>query len=158
MAPLGVLALLPILPAVLGATYSSSKTYQGDDFLSEFDWFNAADPTNGFVQYVSQGDMFNKLAYTKGSQFHMGVDTTQVVPDSGRASVRATSKLTFQPGTLMVLDLDHMPGSACGSWPAFWTVGTPIDGWPDVGEIDIIEGVNEVRRCHGYVFVFYLLT
>jgi len=33
----------------------------------------------------------------------------------------------------------HMP-SACGTWPAFWTVG-PVN-WPSNGEIDVIEGVH----------------
>jgi hypothetical protein len=41
---------------------------------------------------------------------------------------------------LVILDLAHMPGSVCGSWPAFWMLGSD---WPKNGEIDIIEGVND---------------
>jgi beta-glucanase (GH16 family) len=30
----------------------------------------------------------------------------------------------------------------CGSWPAFWEVRE--DGWPTYGELDIVEGVNNI--------------
>jgi beta-glucanase (GH16 family) len=41
-----------------------------------------------------------------------------------------------------------------GSWPAFWTLGTSIDGvdWPECGEIDIMEyytGTVLANVCHG---------
>lgn len=39
-----------------------------------------------------------------------------------------------------MIDLTHMP-EGCGTWPAFWTV--TADQWPQGGEIDIIEGVND---------------
>jgi beta-glucanase (GH16 family) len=52
--------------------------------------------------------------------------------------VRLTSKNSYTHG-LVILDLAHMPGGVCGTWPAFWMVGP---NWPNSGEIDIIEGVN----------------
>lgn len=52
-------------------------------------------------------------------------------------SVRITSVKTFHHG-LVIADFDHMP-FGCSVWPAFWTVG-PI--WPNNGEIDVVEGVN----------------
>jgi hypothetical protein len=32
--------------------YKVQDTYQGKSFLNGFDFFTAADPTNGFVEYV----------------------------------------------------------------------------------------------------------
>lgn len=65
-------------------------------------------------------------------------DSTNVASGRGRNSVRLTSYKQYTHG-LVVLDLEHMPGSACGIWPAFWMTGP---SWPNNGEIDIIEGVN----------------
>lgn len=41
-------------------------------------------------------------------------------------------------------DIRHLP-EGCGTWPAVWTVGMP---WPHMGEIDILEGVNDQGRNH----------
>lgn len=45
----------------------------------------------------------------------------------------------------------------CGTWPAWWTVPTnPAGGWPNGGEIDIVEGISytsqntySVHTAHG---------
>jgi len=60
------------------------------------------------------------------------------VVQNGRQSIRIESKNTYNQG-LIIADIAHMPGSICGTWPAFWTIGPD---WPTNGEIDIIEGVN----------------
>ncbi|KAG6381371.1 concanavalin A-like lectin/glucanase domain-containing protein [Boletus reticuloceps] len=66
----------------------------------------------------------------------MRVETTPTVQNN-RMSVRITTDLSFTEG-LVILDAVHMP-TGCGTWPAFWTDGPD---WPNNGEIDIVEGVN----------------
>lgn len=71
----------------------------------------------------------------------MRVDTTNNYTDTdvGRPSVRITTKKAYTKG-LFIADIAHMPSNACGSWPAFWSLGSGT--WPANGEVDIIEGVN----------------
>lgn len=93
----------------------------------------------GFVQYVDQSTA-EQMGLINGStteSVSWGVDTTNQTPE-GRPSVRITSKKSYNTG-LVVLDVEHMP-FGCGTWPAFWMVGP---SWPDNGEIDILEGVND---------------
>jgi hypothetical protein len=52
-------------------------------------------------------------------------------------SVRIISMKTFYHG-LVIADFDRMP-FGCSVWPSFWLVGP---NWPNNGEIDIVEGVN----------------
>jgi hypothetical protein len=48
-----------------GTTFTLSKTWIGNDFLSnDWDWFTSDDLTNGRVNYVSQADALQEgLAY-----------------------------------------------------------------------------------------------
>jgi hypothetical protein len=78
-----------------------------------------------------------------GNDNYIGVDhkSSLLVSNSiGRSSVRIESKQSYTQG-LFVVDLKHMPAGACGTWPAFWSLGS--GAWPTNGEIDIIEGVNQ---------------
>ncbi|KIX92161.1 uncharacterized protein Z520_12154 [Fonsecaea multimorphosa CBS 102226] len=133
------LVTLAGLVSLSTAGYVLEDDYSVDQFFSMFDFFTAADPTNGYVQYVDQNTaQSGGLINTNNGAVYMGVDHTNVASGSGRQSVRLTSKKSYNQG-LIILDLSHMPGGICGTWPAFWTVGP---NWPSAGEIDIIEGVN----------------
>ena len=84
-----------------------------------------------------------KSGYSKihDGKVFLGVDnSTKLSPDDpkGRNSVRLESIDTFDGG-LIIADFAHLPGSACGSWPAFWTLH---DEGSEYSEIDIIEGAS----------------
>jgi Glycosyl hydrolases family 16 len=125
--------------SISSAVYTIQDDYSPSNFASMFDFFTDADPTSGFVDYVSQSNAESQGLYsTNGTSVYMGVDSTNVATGRGRDSVRISSKKSYNHG-LIILDLAHMPGGQCGSWPAFWLLGPD---WPNNGEVDIIEGVN----------------
>ncbi|CAK7566755.1 MAG: hypothetical protein SEPTF4163_004707 [Sporothrix epigloea] len=128
-----------LLTATAQATsYSLVDNYNSSNFFSNFAFFDAADPTNGFVDYAdAQTASQNGLAGYVNNMVYLGADYTTTYPPSGRASTRVTSTKSYEKG-LFVADIQHMP-VGCGVWPAFWTLGA---NWPAGGEIDIIEGVN----------------
>ncbi|KAK4896775.1 hypothetical protein LTR27_005369 [Elasticomyces elasticus] len=110
----------------------------GGNFFDKFAFWDSADPTNGFVNYQGESASSSQdLINSSSTNVQMRVDSTNQAPN-GRASVRITSTKSYNSG-LFILDADHMP-TGCGTWPAFWLVGP---NWPNEGEIDIIEGVNE---------------
>lgn len=149
--------LLTATSASSNQYYAIDTTYSGPTFFDGFSFFSGADPTHGFVDYLSRADALNAslISYGSAQPAKMNVDaaTPLTPPDNvgqyynqdgvGRKSVRIKSVKTWTHG-LMVLDIDHMPTSAtdgCGTWPAFWTLGSGT--WPQNGEIDIIEGAND---------------
>jgi len=105
----------------------------------------------------------NNLTYANGNTFVLRADSTDVVGagEAGRKSVRLVSLQTFQHHAAMYVVLDpgptdrllipllitcsfdvrHMP-QGCGTWPAIWEAG--LSSWPNDGEVDIAEGVNNV--------------
>ncbi|KDQ07526.1 glycoside hydrolase family 16 protein [Botryobasidium botryosum FD-172 SS1] len=126
---------------VLAGSFKISDTFIGSSFLTGFKHEAIGDPTHGRVNYVDQATATRlNLTYTNSNTLVIRSDYTTKLNSggAGRNSVRLLSNKQW--GTsVTVLDVRHMP-VGCGTWPAFWTVG---NNWPNGGEIDIIEGVND---------------
>ncbi|KAK5163045.1 uncharacterized protein LTR77_010980 [Saxophila tyrrhenica] len=120
------------------ADFSLTEDYFAEgDFFDRFTFWDSRDPTHGFVQYQARENAQGWLIDSTATKARMRVDSDSFA-SQGRASVRITSRSSYQFG-LFIVDIEHMPGGICGTWPAFWMVGPD---WPTHGEIDIVEGVN----------------
>jgi len=138
-----VVAVSSLVFEALAATYNLNANYVGADFLSAFTWETIADPTGGRVTYVDQSTaLADNLTYTSDDTLIMRVDDTTVLSasDAGRNSVRIKSNAEYTTH-VVVFDIRHMP-QGCATWPAAWE--TNDNDWPADGEVDIIEGVNDV--------------
>lgn len=113
--------------------------WQAGDIFNNFGYYSGADPTHGYVYYTTQqqADQWG-YTYVSNGQAWIRSDDSSVSSGSGRGSVRLTSNNVYQRG-LFIFDVQHMP-FGCGTWPAIWTAN--LDTWPNGGEIDILEGVN----------------
>ncbi|EOO01541.1 putative glycoside hydrolase family 16 protein [Phaeoacremonium minimum UCRPA7] len=132
-------------PNYTNLTYTLSDTYSGETFFDNFNYFHDYDPSSGFVHYVSIEDAERlNLTYASSSTAVVKVDTSvgnTSTPDAstGRYSVRVHSKTQYNSG-LFIFDVKHTP-YGCATWPALWL--TDPDNWPDHGEIDVMEAVNQ---------------
>lgn len=87
-------------------------------------------------------------------------NTSTVAYNNKRDTVRIQSTDSYDVGSVWVLDAVHLP-YGCSVWPAFWSYGTGKT-WPQGGEIDVIEGVNNqvsnqmaLHTESGWVFPFW---
>ncbi|KAJ7275634.1 laminarinase [Mycena rebaudengoi] len=138
-------SVLALTHLAAGATYRQTDNISGSGFLSSFSFEAIPDPTNGRVNYVNAATAASQnLTFASGNTFIVRADakTTLSASGPGRNSVRLRSNKQFTTA-VTIFDLRHMP-QGCGTWPALWTVGAD---WPNQacrGEIDILEGVNDV--------------
>jgi len=124
------------------STYVLSDNVVGSHFYQYFDWEAIPDPTHGRVNYVNQATSIkDNLTFASHDTFILRTDFKTVLNPKGpgRNSVRIKSKKTFTTH-VAIFDVRHMP-QGCGTWPAIWE--TKESGWPQGGEIDILEGVND---------------
>lgn len=141
LASLAVVNARSLLPS-LAVTYNLIASHVGHDFLDNYSWETADDPTHGRVNFVDQATALkNNLTFVSDSKLVMRADDMNKVAKSarGRDSVRIHSKAAYDD-VLLVLDIAHMP-EGCSTWPAWWTLSQQ-GPWPNGGEIDILEGVN----------------
>lgn len=135
--------------------YKLFQAQEGEKFFDFYNFFNGADSLGsaGYNRYVGSDRAFDlNIAnvteeITHGSNgrektafAYMSSSSTDEGP---RESVRLEGKTAFNRG-LFILDLRHMP-AGCGIWPAFWL--TNEENWPNFGEIDIVEGVNNQTKA-----------
>ncbi|KAK0443985.1 concanavalin A-like lectin/glucanase domain-containing protein [Desarmillaria tabescens] len=144
-----ILTLILLLARILftHALYAPLREYAGQSFFSGWNFPGNYDNTTwGNVTFVDQTTAsMNKLAYVNDAgNAILRVDNTTDITGTGliyRDSVKLTSQDLYPLGSLITIDLIHMP-YGCSVWPSFWTFGGTDLEWPMYGEIDIIEGIN----------------
>ncbi|MCF8358275.1 MAG: glycoside hydrolase family 16 protein [Prolixibacteraceae bacterium] len=82
------------------------------------------------VSVGDDGEGNNCLILTAKEEDYKGYQFT-----SGRVNTKG--KFAFKRGKLEAMI--KIPDLANGLWPAFWTLGYTPTGWPDCGEIDVLE-------------------
>lgn len=137
-------------PAVATAPTSQYKLvteHSHPNFFDGFTLFDQGDPTLGAVKYVDfatakDNDLIGWIYHedTQSSNAFIGLDY-HGKNVSNRNSVRLTGKQTYSAGTLTVIDVRHIP-TGPSLWPAVWYLA-PQAPWPDNGEMDIMEWVND---------------
>ncbi|KAF7346887.1 Glycoside hydrolase family 16 protein [Mycena venus] len=138
-----IMAFSSTVSTALCATYSRSENIVGAGFYNSFNFEAIADPNHGRVNYVSKATaMSQNLTFSSANTFILRGDWKTVLNDSsttGRNSVRIRSNNAYTTH-VSVFDIVHMP-QGCGTWPAIWE--TNEANWPNGGEVDIVEGVND---------------
>lgn len=101
-------------------SYLLNQTFTGSDFFTNWNFYSNIDPTNGYVDYQTADEAWAAgLVSTTNGSAYIGVDYNTIVDDAarGRKSVRIESQESWTQG-LFVADIEHMPASVCGIWPA----------------------------------------
>ncbi|KAK6507408.1 hypothetical protein TWF481_005841 [Arthrobotrys musiformis] len=125
--------------------YSLTDAYEGEGFFELFNYGNGTEETHGFTNYVTkEGAKWSNLTYATSDQAIVRVLSKDITGTAGRPTVKILSKQRYTHG-LFIFDIRHVP-YGCGTWPAIWLSDTDQGVWPEHGEIDVIEAVNQGDR------------
>ncbi|KAF7299455.1 GH16 domain-containing protein [Mycena indigotica] len=142
--PLSLLSVAALIPfSLAGTSYSLVKEYAGSTFFDEWDFYGHFDNlTNGDTIFVTKDvATSSRLAYVDPSTNRAIIkvdNTSTVLFNDKRNTVRISSKDEFEVGSVWVADMYHVP-FGCSVWPAFWS---QAPNWPIGGEIDTFEHWN----------------
>ncbi|ODN79371.1 hypothetical protein L202_03375 [Cryptococcus amylolentus CBS 6039] len=137
---LSVLLVITRVPQTKATIYPLVESWHGDGFFDGFRFPAETydNTTNGYTFWATAQNT-SLLRTTSSGTTILAVDnTSSVAYDSKRYAPKLLSKSLYDVGTVWVMDTVHMP-YGCSVWPAFWTQGA---NWPEGGEIDIMEGIN----------------
>ncbi|KAG6830732.1 hypothetical protein H0H92_015011 [Tricholoma furcatifolium] len=126
------LSLLTLCVPAFASIYLIEDAIIGPDFYNTFNFEAIADPTHGRVNYVNESQAIHEnLTFASFDTFILRSDFKTVLdPDGpGRDSVRIRTNKNYTHHVAV-------------TWPAIWE--TDEADWPNGGEIDIVEGVNNV--------------
>lgn len=132
------------------ALISSFASAQTPIWSEEFDYTGAPDQEVWSYDEGNWGWGNQELQNYTTDAANVRVDGSNLVITARRSGdafssgrIKTLDKLTFKYGTIEARI--STPDLANGLWPAFWTLGNdfPVVGWPECGEIDIMEmGIN----------------
>lgn len=113
-----ILGALALAAGASAAEWRLAETYDKTNFFDKFDFFTGADPTFGHVNYRTRADATEMgLVGVDGDDVFMKPETSSVVGDEGRSSVRIESKVEYDYG-LFIARFSKVPTPTCGVWPA----------------------------------------
>jgi len=143
--------ILASLTLILGyaslftTAWKLQDTYNGNNWQQTM-WLETRTTNGEYVTYLGKEEAMRTglIRALNNGQLKIGVDSANKLDPStgkGRKSVRLRTNKAYNANTLVIGDFAHMPANVCGVWPSFWMVGPT---WPTDGEIDIMEGVNQM--------------
>jgi hypothetical protein len=102
-------------PSPSSTTFALQSIYTGNSFFERFRYEAIPDPTHGYVNYVTEHEAKRRNLTWVGAfdgASYISVDREEKLDAHswpGRGSVRLLSKEAYEEGTLVVIDVAHMP-------------------------------------------------